>query len=746
MAKKKKETERFFGQMPLPEGRKRYRVVKRAWNGLNSRITTDSGCLSYMNNISTKEYPYLTPACDFTGGYDSIWSPIQYDDEGNVKGCAKALGIFGFDDFLIVIYRYNNKIMLDYIRGSNTYTGILSEDGNGDDRQRCVVQFNMVNDVLSPRGSGVTKKLIILPDKKAIDFYITQNSLDEKTERIPVMDLEERTVPFKNITSIAQEKGDKPIINLVNRDDSSITVKLDNLDEDYSAKKRVVDWYIAVIDEKYPSYRYKREKLEDNVSCGSDICFTELKSSRAYKICAMISNIEDSPNITVEWYFATTEEGSGKTTENDYEMPDYDYLKNVLKADRRYVYRNEVTNNCYRWVRNIEAEEVGWQFDVPATFPDMDYATVCHGRLFGVGRGRIYASGYNDYANWTYDTEDEYNESNAWCSTAQANTKADGEFTGITTYQGHVLAFKKDLVYEVYNTKNPFRIIDIYGDGTIDNRTIQEVNGSLFFVAEDDVYTYTGAMPKRVGYNLKLDRLKKDDVVVSGTDGRNYYLWVSRWNKEKAEEEGYKNWDDSTLYVYDTYCGQWTIKEYGGGLWYPVGIASNDKGIYFLKTTDEAEYLEAGEDLFEMDVLRDGNLRLLTTGNVNHFWQFETDFMTNNNLDIEHLKKIQIRVKVPTEKLENSQRYPYFMIHAVYKDDNPLDEDGYYIEERGQLLYDSSNGTYGKDAKTGDYVVRVVLRKSASDGVKLVFEGKGYVRFYNMELIYENGGELSVTI
>ena len=122
--------------------------------------------------------------------------------------------------------------------------------------------------------------------------------------------------------------------------------------------------------------------------------------------------------------------------------------------------------------------------------PDIKYATVHLSRVFGVDDSMVYASAFNDYTNWTVDTADEYNEANAWYTASQSNSKADGVFTGITTFQNHVVCFKKDFMHEIYNTKNPFRIQDIYAEGAIDIRSVCDVDGQLIFCSNDAVKVY----------------------------------------------------------------------------------------------------------------------------------------------------------------------------------------------------------------------------------------------------------------
>jgi len=251
-------------QMPLPRDSGASKMTKIDWSGLNKRQTMDTGVLSAESNISTDEAPYIIP---------SQKRQLQ-------RSYANPISMFGFDDFLLVVYRSGSQILIDYIRGANTYTGIIKASGaTADDEkiQRTIVKFNVYDTPTDPVSGTYIQKLLIFPDKKSIDFNITAN-------------------------------------------------------------------------------------------------FTP----------------------------------------------------------------GDITN-----------------------IPDMKYVTVHLSRLFGVDDDRVYASGFNDYANWNLDTAEEYNANNAWCSPAQSNTRANGEFIGITMFANHVVCFKKDYTHEIYNNKNPFRIQDI---------------------------------------------------------------------------------------------------------------------------------------------------------------------------------------------------------------------------------------------------------------------------------------------
>ena len=316
--------------------------------------------------------------------------------------------------------------------------------------------------------------------------------------------------------------------------------------------------------------------------------------------------------------------------------------------------------------------------------PTLKYATVHLSRVFGVDDDRVYASGFNDYANWNLDTAEEYNESNAWCSPAQSNVKADSKFTGITTYQNHVVCFKRNFMHEIYNTKNPFRIQDIYAEGTIDNRTIQDVDGRLIFVSEDNVKIYTGSNPKIISYYLNIP---KYDKAISGQDGRNYYLYV---------ESG----DNKYFFVYDTMFDVWSerdVTKYGE----IRGFANNSQGVY----------MATASNIYKLN----------TNDYEGQEWSFETDLTTNNTVDIKHIKKLQ-----------------------MFGDFINCDLDVYILYDDEVFNEDTSHKVYSRKDLNGKKPIRVKPRNTAHYGYKLHFDGKGYAKLYELEIFTQQGGDLYV--
>ena len=185
------------------------------------------------------------------------------------------------------------------------------------------------------------------------------------------------------------------------------------------------------------------------------------------------------------------------------------------------------------------AETISFSPITEGAAPTITHACVHLSRVFGAHGDRLYASAFNDPADWDLDTAADMDGSNAWASTVQSNTRASGDFTALCVYQGHVLAFKRGFCHVLNNNKNPFRVADLLTVGTIDSRTVAEVDGKLFFVAEDGVYRYNGAEVTRI--SEPLGDMIYTDTVATAAEGL-YYLYSQK---------------DGHVYVYAEKTGAW---------------------------------------------------------------------------------------------------------------------------------------------------------------------------------------------
>lgn len=317
--------------------------------------------------------------------------------------------------------------------------------------------------------------------------------------------------------------------------------------------------------------------------------------------------------------------------------------------------------------------------------PTLNYGVVFQSRLFGIDDGKIYASMFNDYAGWDLDTATETNSSNAWISALNANTMANGKLSAIVTYQDRVVVFRENYMYEVRNTRNPFRVSDIFQEGCIDWRAALVVGEKLIFTGRKSVNVYTGSKPVDISRNLNVERFYD---AAAGTDGKNYYLYCATDKKEHS------------LFVYDNVVGQWSEREIDKKV---LSFTANNNGVYML--------------------CEDNKIYKLDSGLYDHDWAFETDFYTGDTVNIKHIKKLQMLADVRAgSKLK---------VYILY-DGEAFDE------EQTECLYDFENDS----AVEQKVSIRILPRRTANYGFKIRVEGFGFSRIYQLGYTLAAGGEL----
>lgn len=134
--------------------------------------------------------------------------------------------------------------------------------------------------------------------------------------------------------------------------------------------------------------------------------------------------------------------------------------------------------------------------------PDIKHATVHSSRVFGVDGDRVYASAFNDCGNWELDTAEDIGAENAWATTSQSSTKASGGYTAVACCDGYAVCFRRDHMQQVYNNKNPFRLVDIGAWGCMDGYSVCEWNNNLAFASDIGIWLYYGGYPKLISERL----------------------------------------------------------------------------------------------------------------------------------------------------------------------------------------------------------------------------------------------------
>lgn len=209
--------------------------------------------------------------------------------------------------------------------------------------------------------------------------------------------------------------------------------------------------------------------------------------------------------------------------------------------------------------------------------PPIHHACVHLSRIFGVAGDHIYASAYNDPTDWNVDTADDTGAANAWAAVVQSNTRATGDFTALTVYDGQVLAMKRDFCHIIHNNKNPFRVADLFSVGTVSGKSLAEIDNRLFFAGARGVYCYNGSEATEIGAPLGLSDYSG---ALAATHGGLYYLYVPSVDH---------------IYVYDPVNTAWARLPFSAQSRL-VSMTANDTTCYFftedgkIYSTENAEH------------------------------------------------------------------------------------------------------------------------------------------------------------
>ena len=809
---KKKDDELKFGQLPYPTESDSYRTMRVNWAEFNKRQNLDTGAISYEKNISTLEYPYLTPS---QSRRDILQNKLDsWKDYTN--GYNHPLSLFTFGDYLIVIYRVDKYILADYLTLTNHNSDDEDNKYNGeiDKRYSCLIytyesasdaskhdedihsmcQFRVYSNVSDPISGTFIDKLLVFPEKVSLPFkivtvndkseindttltyciyeggrnhyYIYDGEIYREITRTNSIDDDWCADSVNKIQVFEASKLDVTVIEYYSdgfRRSPDETYNDGYTQTEYSYYNDGYQKYTGSISSDFAEVYYKRSNdvpytyssititgagvvtgtLYKPVSGGypltKDIVFYKRTGSGPYTY-TKVTDLEYGDDISryfvlsdenavdrkyykrgeydestgsytykevkkldhgddVSKYYILSDPSTSTSSEVEGETENNDVITSgsvsfaindkvfepPAGSDKTAYYFNSFTSMTYQYV------DGEWLITVPPSFPDLKYVTVYASRLFGVDDDRVYVSGYNDYANWQLDNIDDYKETNAWVTVSQASVETSSNFTGITTYGGHVVCFKRNYQQEIYNTKNPFNIVDIGTSGALNNKCITEVANTLIFVSNDNINIYTGSVPKTLGYQLNIENIS---YAVTGADDRQCYVYL---------EDAYHY---SNLYIYDSATGAWSEQEIENRV---IGFCHNNLGMFMLDET--------------------GHIFKLNTNEYDIDWSFETDLATvlsassrssYQSVDIKHLRKLQIFAYI--------DKGSYFKVYAIYNDKQ-------FDENKSQLLFDST-GLYGQRA------IRVKPRMTANYAYKLRFEGHGYVRLYYMELMLTPGGQL----
>lgn len=191
-----------------------------------------------------------------------------------------------------------------------------------------------------------------------------------------------------------------------------------------------------------------------------------------------------------------------------------------------------------------DSGESGNGFNISKEVPDLDYILEYGNRLYGTSENTIYVSKLGDPTNWFF-----YGTGTAESSyTVEVGT--DGEFTGIAATPTHIVFFKENCIHKLYGYKpSNYQIVTTNCLGLEEGsyKSIQLVNGVVFYKSREGIMAYDGNIPENISKNFGKVRY---DSAVSGTDGLKYYVSM----RNKADNKWY-------MFVYDIEKALWLLED-----------------------------------------------------------------------------------------------------------------------------------------------------------------------------------------
>lgn len=202
--------------------------------------------------------------------------------------------------------------------------------------------------------------------------------------------------------------------------------------------------------------------------------------------------------------------------------------------------------------------------------PDLEYICEHNMRLWGVKDNTVYASKYNDPFNF------QVNEGIA-SDSYYIDVGTEGNFTGCMPYSNYICFFKENLIHKLYGTKpSDFRVITspVPGVQSGSEKSIKNVNGTLFYKGLNGVYAYGGGTPELISSNFGTKRFTD---AVAESDGERYYVSM------KEDEK----WG---LYVFDLATKTWLREDETHAL----DMAVCDNKVHILTDDGELSIVDRG--------------------------------------------------------------------------------------------------------------------------------------------------------
>lgn len=268
--------------------------------------------------------------------------------------------------------------------------------------------------------------------------------------------------------------------------------------------------------------------------------------------------------------------------------------------------------------------------------PELEFVTEKDNRLYGCSSANheVYTCKQGDPKNWyNYESGSDM----AWAATVGS----DGDFTACVKYSSSVLFFKENAVHILRGEKPSNYSLtekELPGVRKGCDRSVVNINDTLYYVGRNGVYAYDGAIPQKISSNIP------EDISDAVACKYNSKLYIS------CKLKGVQ-----TVLVYDPRTNIWDVE--------------NEETFKFAAFSDGMlHYIDADNQLTSIEGSRDEVIE----------WFLETGDKTDSMLNMKHVSKLKLNLWLAagTE------------LRALIKcDDEPIWQDKGYIRSTVNKTY-----------------------------------------------------------
>lgn len=226
--------------------------------------------------------------------------------------------------------------------------------------------------------------------------------------------------------------------------------------------------------------------------------------------------------------------------------------------------------------------------------PELNFVMEHDNRLWGVSNksNTIYASKLGDPSSWEY-----YQQTSM--DSYYAEQGSNGDWTGVSVYNNHMLFFKEECIVKVYGTSpSTYQTQVIYAPGVEKSspRSLAILDsGMVIYNSPDGIMAYEGDYPYSISKKLTNDKLVN---VVGGGHFNKYYAYIDEDNSDNLKRGVYVlDVDNAVWHLQDDFAIK-KVFVYNSKT-YAIGTEIN--GIHSSSIKEQVHLIDASKDRSDIE-------------------------------------------------------------------------------------------------------------------------------------------------